>query len=223
MDAVIKIGGSLALQPEKLRALCEKIGALSKKHRLVVVAGGGEFADTVRELDERFHLSRAASHRMAILGMDQYGLLLADLFSHAVTVIGFKDVEEAHAAGKLPIFLPSTLMFREDPLENSWDITSDSVAVYLAAQLQAKTVLLVTDVDGIYTSDPKLDDGAKLIEKISPQQLLSMGQRTSVDRNLPKMLQHTSLACFVINGLFPERLEAVLEGQPAIYTLICTV
>ena len=53
---VVKIGGSLALYPEKLRALCSKISEVSKKQKLLVLPGGGEFADIVRDLDKRFQL-----------------------------------------------------------------------------------------------------------------------------------------------------------------------
>jgi aspartokinase-like uncharacterized kinase len=47
MDAVIKIGGSLAEDPAALRALCNRLGEIAKKYRIVVVPGGGKFADVV--------------------------------------------------------------------------------------------------------------------------------------------------------------------------------
>ena len=54
MDATaVKIGGSLALYPEKLRELCTKLSELSKTHKLIVVPGGGEFADLARDYDKR--------------------------------------------------------------------------------------------------------------------------------------------------------------------------
>ncbi len=78
---VVKVGGSLALYPEKLRMLCAKLCEASKNHKLCVLPGGGEFADVIRDLDKRFNLSSKATHKMAILGMDQYGFLLSDLMS----------------------------------------------------------------------------------------------------------------------------------------------
>jgi len=220
--AVIKVGGSLAQNPEKLRTLCEKIGALSMSHRLVVVPGGGEFADTVRQLDDRFLLSGRASHCMAVLAMDQYGLLLNDLTANSVVVQGLRETQTALAQGKLPIFLPSQLLFAEDPLENSWEITSDSIALYLATKLEAQRLLLVTDVDGIYTQDPKRYPDAELIKKLTPHNLVELSMRTSVDQMLPKLLLKQPMDCFVINGLFPQRTIDVLAGQPAVYTLIST-
>ena len=125
------------MYPEKLRDFCAKLNESSKKHQLIVVPGGGEFADAVRRLDKRFSLSCGASHRMAILGMDQYGLLLSDLMPNSVTVGKLEEVKYFLDSGRMPVFLPSNLLIGEDPLENSWDVTSDSIAVYLAHRLQA--------------------------------------------------------------------------------------
>jgi aspartokinase-like uncharacterized kinase len=217
---VVKLGGSLALHPEKLRILCKKLSEASKKHKLIVVPGGGEFADVVRSLDKRFSLSSVVSHRMAILGMDQYGLLLSDLMPNAVSVSKLEEIKHFLDMNKVPVFLPSTLLFSLDPLENSWDVTSDSIALYLADRLVAHRVLLVTDVDGIYTDDPKVKPEAKLIKKLSSNELLAMDKRTSVDKALADLLLKTSIDCFVVNGLFPERVTAVLDGQDSVYTLI---
>jgi aspartokinase-like uncharacterized kinase len=218
--AVVKVGGSLAACPEKLRNLCLKICEISKEHKLIVVPGGGEFADVVRRLDKRFHLSCNTSHRMAILGMDQYGMLLSNLIPSSITTSKFEEIKYFLDMGKLPIFLPSNLLLQEDPLENSWAVTSDSIAVYLAGRLKVTKVLLVTDVDGIYSNDPKTVSDAKLIKNLSASELLVMKKRTSVDKALPKLLLKTPLDCYVINGVFPERIKLALEGQDAIYTLI---
>ena len=221
MDAtVVKVGGSLALYPEKLRALCAKLSEISTKHKLIVVPGGGEFADLVRDLDKRFNLSNEASHRMAILGMDQYGFLLSDLMPCSCVVNQLENVQKVLDLGKLPVFLSSNLLLSEDPLQNSWDVTSDSIAVYIAGQLNISKVLLVTDVDGVYTCDPKKHSDAKLIKRLSAKELLMMNKRTSVDKFLPKLLLQLQIECFVVNGLYPERVEAVLVGRDAVCTLI---
>jgi aspartokinase-like uncharacterized kinase len=217
--SVVKVGGSLARDPKKLGLLCKKLGALSRLHRLVVVAGGGEFADTVRAFDQRFGLSAKTAHQMAVLGMDQYGMLLADLIPGAVLVRSLGEVWVGLSGGLVPVFLPSQFMLGEDPLENSWAVTSDSIALYFGGVLGARRLLLVTDVDGIYTGDPKVCFDAVWLKEVSVGELLAMG-RTSVDVMLPKLLLRWSLDCFVVNGFFPDRVEAVLEGRDSVYTLI---
>lgn len=217
---VVKVGGSIASFPERLRSLCSKLSEISKKHRLIVIPGGGEFADVVRNLDKMFFLSCSVTHKMAILSMDQYGLMLSDLTPNSVTIGKLEEIKSVLDSGRLPVFLPSKLFFDEDPLENSWNVTSDSIAAYIAYRLNVSRVLLVTDVDGIYTDDPKTNPKAKLIKKISANELLDMNERTSVDSALPKLLFETPIDYFVVNGLFPERVEAVLDGHENVYTLI---
>jgi len=220
MSVVVKVGGSLAAYPEKLKSLCVELSEISKKQKLLIVPGGGEFADTVRKYDKKFALSRIASHRMAILGMDQYGLLLSDLTPNSCAVSSLEEVKKASDSGKLPIFLPSQFMLNEDPLENSWDVTSDSITVYFAGKLGIGKVVLITDVDGIFTDDPKSGSATKLIKEVSASELLVTNKRTSVDMFLPELLLKMPIDCFVVNGLFPERVEAVLDGRDAVFTLI---
>jgi aspartokinase-like uncharacterized kinase len=217
---IVKVGGSLALYPEKLRALCAKLSAVSQKHKLIVVPGGGEFADVVRSLDERFSLSCDVSHRMAILGMDQYGILLSDLIPNSVTSSKLEEIKCFLDLDKLPVFLPSKLLLSENQLENSWNVTSDSIAVYLAHRLRAKKVLLVTDVDGIYTHDPKTKPESEFIKELFASELLAINKRTSVDKTLPKLLLKAPIGCCVVNGLFPERVEAVFDDQATVCTVI---
>ena len=220
MDAVIKIGGSLAEDPERLRVLCTKLSEFAKKYAIVVVPGGGRFADVVRDFDQRFNLSSGISHRMAILGMDQFGLLLAQIIPNSCATYLLNDAKQLSEIRVVPIFLPSRLMFREDPLENSWNVTSASIAAYVASRLHVAKVLLVTDVDGIFTKDPKKHADAALIGRLSAEELLKFNQRTSVDRYLPKLLLESQIDCYVVNGKHPERIEAILAGQQTTCTLI---
>jgi len=220
MDAVIKVGGSLAEDPERLRDLCANLSDFAKKHTIVVMPGGGRFADVVRDFDQRFNLSSGIAHRMAILGMDQFGLLLSQIIPNSCATYLLDDARQLSETGVAPIFLASRLIFKEDPLENSWDVTSDSIAAYVASRLQAAKVLLVTDVDGIFTKDPKKHEDAPLIERLSAEELLKFNTRTSVDRFLAKLLSEAPIDCYVVNGNHPERIEAILAGQRAICTFI---
>ena len=220
MDATLKIGGSLAEEPEKLRALCRELSEMARTHRVTVVPGGGRFADFVRELDERFHLRDTVAHNLAILAMDQYGMLLSSITpgSHKTRTL---DEARTHSeAGLLPILLPSRLMSRADPLPHSWEVTSDSITAYIAGELRSEKLVLVTDVDGIYTGDPKEDPAAELIEEISVAELSTRGARTSVDPYLPRIISETLMDCYVVNGRHPERVRAILDNELPRCTLV---
>jgi hypothetical protein len=216
----VKIGGSLALHPQKLRSLCAKLSETSKKHRLIVVPGGGEFADTVRNLDKRFSLSPAVAHRMAILGMDQYGLMLSNLIPNSRLATTLNDLQKTMDSGRLTVFLPSASLVAEDALKNSWDVTSDSITVFIALKLHSARVILATDVDGVFTRDPKKFPEAKLLRKLSAAELLRMGDRTSVDKFLPQLLLQSPMECYVVSGFYPGRVEAILNLKETICTQI---
>ncbi len=218
--SVVKIGGSLAREPAKLRELCKKISQIAQNQRLIIIPGGGDFADAVRKADERFSLSISVTHQMAILGMDQYGLMLGDLTPNSIVVRDYDETKQSLDSDKLPIFLPSRLMIDVNLLESSWDVTSDSIALYLASSFHASKVVLVKDVDGIFTDDPKKHPDAKLLVNLQASELLGMKKCTSVDIFFPKLLLRNPVECFIVNGLFPERVEAVLSGQKTVCTLI---
>ena len=220
MVEVIKVGGSLAEDSANLITLCQELGALAKSYRMLVVPGGGKFADVVREFYHNFDLSDTVAHKMAILSMDQFGLFLSSITPNSQATHVLEEARSLSSARILPIILPSKLMFQKDPLEHSWDVTSDSIAAYIAGLLLAKKLILVTDVDGIFTEDPKKNPNARMIEKLSVNELLDWNKRTSVDKFLPRMLLKTRLDCYVVNGKHPERIKAILKGEKTICTQI---
>ena len=220
MVEVIKVGGSLAEDYVSLIALCEELGALAKSYRMLVVPGGGKFADVVREFYRNFGLSDTVAHKMAILSMDQFGLFLSNITPNSQTTYVLEEAERLSYTGILPVILPSNLMFQKDPLKPSWDVTSDSIAAYIANMLLAKKLILVTDVDGIFTEDPEKNPNARMIAKLSVNELLDWNNRTSVDRFLPRILLKTKLDCYVVNGKHPERIKAILKGEKTLCTQI---
>jgi aspartokinase-like uncharacterized kinase len=127
-DAVVKIGGSLSRRPAALRRLMATLAAQARRHTLLVVPGGGEFADEVRRADRRFGLGDTPAHWMAILAMDQYAYVLARLAGRAVVVRAPREVRP----GRLSVLAPSTWLRRADPLPHSWAVTSDSIGAWIA-------------------------------------------------------------------------------------------
>jgi hypothetical protein len=214
LDVVIKIGGSLdkISYLNKLSLILRKI---TKNYHCVIIPGGGKFADTIRNFDKRFHFSNKLSHRMAILAMSQYGLYLSGLMKIPVTE-EIKDFKKE----KLIIFLPAKYMLEKDPLENSWDVTSDSIAAHIAQKLGVKKLVLVKDVDGIFSSDPKKNPKSRLIKRISSKELIASNKKTCIDRYLPKILLKNKFKCYIVNGKYPKRIESILEGKEAAYTEI---
>ena len=214
MDWIVKVGGSLF--PEDAVNLLE---ALVGKN-VMVICGGGELGNKLRQYDEKMHFGDTAIHKSAILCMDILGMLIADKVRDAEAVYSFKQAEMVLKDGKLPVFIPAQYLFKEDPLEHSWRVTSDSLSLYIAHQIKAK-LLIATDVDGIYDHKPSID-GTQLIRNISAKKLLDFNE-TSVDDFLAGLLLQYRSSCYVINGMHPERVLSIIEdksNEDTKYTLI---
>ena len=220
MDAVIKVGGSLAANPKVLRVLCSALGSLAEGYEIVVVPGGGEFADLIRVIDKRYSLPPTVAHKMAILGMDQYGELLSNLIPNSIAIKTTAEAASARQSGRTAIFLPFKSMCEQDALEASWDVTSDSITAFISSRLHPKKLILLTDVNGIFTHDPKKDPSAQLIREVCTSDLIRQDEKTCIDRFLPKILERSKQACFIVNGKHPERIEKILAGRRTICTRI---
>lgn len=216
MDWVLKIGGSLF--PEKAIDLCRfLLNHREVSGRMLIICGGGKFANQVRDYNDTLGFSNTANHRSAIMCMDIIGTLLEDKVEGLKTVNSLEDAVKVSEYGKIPVLNSYALMEDQDPLEHSWRVTSDSIALYISNRLKAK-LLIATDVDGIYTHDP-INGGAKLIDTISAKKLLNFGE-TSVDEFLPELLIRYQSECYVVNGKYPERILSIIKGKSSKYTLI---
>ncbi len=205
------MGGSLF--GEYAVKLCESLVGRD----VMVICGGGNLANLLRDYDREMEFSSTATHKSAILCMDILGILLADKIKGAEAFYSLKLAQKALNNGNLPILLPSQFLNQPDPLEHSWKVTSDSLSLYIAHHLKAK-LLIATDVDGIYTREPS-HDGAELIKSISAKKLLNFGE-TSVDEILGELLLQFKSDCYIVNGKHPERVISVIEGRNAECTLI---
>jgi len=152
VDIVAKVGGGLLAREGCLDAVLATIGAAAGGRRLLVVPGGGPFADAVRAVDGRFCLSAAAAHWMAVLAMDQYGHLIADRLADGVLVSDQAGIGAALEMRQIPVLAPFRWMRDVDPLPHTWDVTSDSIAAWVANEVGARKLVLV--------KPPGLDSGS---------------------------------------------------------------
>ena len=207
IENVIKVGGSLSQSPN-LSNLMRTIAKTGCRHKVLIVPGGGVFADAVREYDCRFGLDKDASHWMAILAMDQYGCLLSSLVPDSELVQGLAEANKVLAAGRIPVLLSYNLLSRTDELPHSWDVTSDSIAAWVAGRSDARQLTLLKSVDGLFSSDPSVHEEAVLLEEITRKQLIQCG---GVDSHLMSVLGEHRMQVWVINGNHPDRLMRLLE------------
>ena len=140
IDVVAKVGGSLLAHDDALIAV---LGLLDRSSHTLVVPGGGPYADEVRGAYARGDLDDEAAHWRAVLAMDQYAGVLVTRIPHAIRVASLSEARAALLLGSVPVLAPSQWLREVDPLPHSWDVTSDSIAAWVAGQASASTLVLV--------------------------------------------------------------------------------
>lgn len=195
---VLKIGGSLF---DHSRVLLRKIAAEGLD--ILVVPGGGEFADGVRKVYRERPLSDDAAHWMAVLAMNQYAYYLAD-------GTGIPLTDSIKGCGTR-IALPYEILRKDDALPHSWNVTADTIAAWIAVKTNAR-LIKATDIDGVFKN-------GRLIESIGARELQQMGE-TCVDRALPGFLIEHGMDALVVNGRCIPRVIAVIRGEKAVGTVV---
>ncbi len=138
---VIKIGGSLLGAPE----LAKWLETIVKKSNgnVIIVPGGGLFANSVREAQKISNMSDATAHQLALLAMDQYGIMLAAMNPQLVTASTELEIAERGWQHRGIVWLPSKMVLADETIPKNWQVTSDSLAAWLANKLEAQQLIIV--------------------------------------------------------------------------------
>jgi 5-(aminomethyl)-3-furanmethanol phosphate kinase len=143
VDIVVKVGGGLLAHVEHFLSVLVTINSAARGRQLLVVPGGGPFADAVRDVDRRLQITGDAAHWMAVLAMDQYAYAIADRLGNSAIVEDRAAIAAALDARRVPVLAPYRWLREADPLPHSWDVTSDSIAAWVAGEVGARRLVLI--------------------------------------------------------------------------------
>ena len=138
---ILKIGGSLA-EGDHLRAWL-KLAADHADRSIVIVPGGGPFAGQVRAAQHKLGFSDLIAHRMALLAMEQYAIAMSGLEPRLCLASSPLTLERALLRRDTAVWLPSAMARGRPDLPETWDVTSDSLACWLASELCGRRVVLI--------------------------------------------------------------------------------
>lgn len=138
---VVKIGGSLETSPG-LPALLEVLVEYGRA-KIIIVPGGGRFADKVRAEQAATAMDDATAHRLAIQGMERYAAVLCGIDTRLYPVTDPEAPGDAGDISSVPVWLPGKLLAGQPGIPCNWQVTSDSLALWLAHRLGAEALILV--------------------------------------------------------------------------------
>ncbi|MDK2889948.1 MAG: 5-(aminomethyl)-3-furanmethanol phosphate kinase [Methanoculleus sp.] len=188
---VVKVGGSLFDRVAPLLEIFREAG-----RPVLIVPGGGKFADLVRRLD----VSDTAAHWMAIAGMEQFGWYIA---SHGVPAAFTLTLP-----AEVTVLLPYCALRRVDPLPHSWNVTSDTIAAWVAKELSAD-LLLLKSVDGIRHH-------RRLLSRVEDPSITP----DEVDPAFIRFVFEHNLRARVVNGRHDDRVRRALRDEAVVGTLV---
>lgn len=164
---VVKVGGSLCAEPARLRTL---LGALADGVHgpCVIVPGGGAFADAVRAAQAREGFDDTEAHRRALdamgrmadvfCGLEPRLVRTTDLPSELPSLPRRRGRESVGGDGEhempTPFWDPVSLRAGHPDIPETWDVTSDSLALWLARRTDAARCILVKSADAPMGADP---------------------------------------------------------------------
>ena len=140
---VVKLGGSV-IRSGELAAWLDAIAAAPCP--IVVVPGGGALADEVRACQAALGFGDPTAHRMALLAMDQLAWAVAGLRQGFVVGTTEAELRAAIGGGHVAVWAPYGLIAGRSDVEESWRLTSDSLALWLAARIGASRCFLIKSV-----------------------------------------------------------------------------
>ena len=138
---IVKLGGSMGRDPV-LKEWLETLVELGSG-RVVIVPGGGGFADEVREQQDLWRFGDLAAHNMAVLAMAQMALMMQGICPALALATSDADLRRTVQAARVPVWLPFEVLREQRDMLTNWGVTSDSLAAWLANRLNAEELLLV--------------------------------------------------------------------------------
>lgn len=202
---VCKFGGSSVATPDHLRSVAQRVVSLRESGRLpvVVVSAMGKTTDGLvelardvsgkphrRELDMLLSTGERISMALLAMAIRDLGHEALSLTGSQAGIITTTDHNQARVIEVRPIRVHEALQEERivivggfSGVSTAKEVTtlgrggSDTTAISLAAALDAEECWICSDVDGVYSADPRVVDDAARIDELSHGEVLEMGLR----------------------------------------------
>ena len=216
-------------KPETYVANFRKYADVVKKlcnggHRLVVVCGGGVPARQFQAIGRQFGADRETLDRLGIVATDLNAYIFVAVLGEAAHKIVLKDSgdvkkvfgkykndKESGESGKRIIVCSGWVPLRSTDLD----------ATMHAEAIGADLLINATNVDGVYTADPKKDPKAKRLPKLGYEKFRGIisaipqtpGEYRLFDLKAIDILEKSKIKLVVIDGSDPEEILRAAEGK----------
>ncbi len=192
-----KVGGSLLDWEELPSRLSRFLNQLNRP--VMLLAGGGKIANLVRDWDQLFNLGEERSHQLAIESMSLTASLLTAIVPQSCLVKNQEQLEAAIKHRQIPVldaagWLEQLEAKAQLKLPHTWNITSDSIALWLAAELGLERLVLLKSIDFPDQGDLKTASEKGLIDAGFPDLFKKIaGNQQRIVLNWHNLRSHSGL------------------------------
>jgi isopentenyl phosphate kinase len=252
---ILKLGGSIVTHKDKpftanfnnIKRLAKEISYANPKE-LIIIHGGGSFGHSIAK---EYDLEKGYEKKEQLYGFSKTrqkmielnNIIVEALLDEKIAAVSVNPSSFIHTDAKritapnlkiLSKFLEEgfvPVLYGDAVLDDSQKfsiLSGDQLVTYIAVKLKANKIIFSTDVDGIFTADPKLNQDAKLFESISIKEIekITLAESLYTDVTggmLGKIIEATNAVemgtkVIIINAEVPNRVYKVLKGEPVIAT-----
>jgi len=187
---VVKVGGSIS-KTGRLGGVLKMLSAAQIP--IVIVPGGGPFADAVRSLQREMSFDDVVAHRLAMLAMEQMAEWMAAQCPGLKVAQTTDEISDCIMDGQIPVWAPLHMMGDDEAIPASWSVTSDSLAARLAELLDARLILLKS-----------VDAGNQSAEDLARQGV--------IDTLFPEIVARAGVSWSIFGPADDAALAAILAG-----------
>jgi molybdenum storage protein len=229
---VIQIGGHSIMDRGRsaLLPLLDEIVANQAEHRMIIGVGAGVRSRHIFSVGLDLGLPTGALAALSAKDSAQNAYMVSCLLAkhgfvylEAPFVVQLLPAMLAAARGAVFNGIPPYSLWEHPPLVGKLPPHGSDAGSYLVGEVfGTRIIILIKDVDGLYTADPKTDETAEFIPEIKAQALIDRKLRTlPIEPVVLDLLTRAKLArnVRIINGLTPGNLTRALKGD-SIGTLI---
>lgn len=210
--SIFKIGGKILEDFENLNSTISQLTQIFNEsliQKIILIPGGGSLANFIRKVYNELKFTEELAHWMGIISMNYNGLELSKKFPKLEVIEDFDKLKKISKS--FCIFLPYQFLKENDKLPHSWDVTSDSITLFLAKELGLHECFLIKDVDGILNNKTqvikeisasefkKMRESRKLAEVKSNIEEIKKGS-TPIDPYTITLINTYNISCIILNG-----------------------
>ncbi|MEO0074718.1 MAG: uridine monophosphate kinase [candidate division WOR-3 bacterium] len=216
---ILKLTGEVFSNSQRLQNIAKELKyCVKNKFQLVIVVGGGNF---FRGRDAKFN-NQLIIDRAGMLGTVINGILLEYILRPTaihLSALNLEGMIESYQVEKALKYLKDNKIVIVSGGSGLPYFSTDTASALRALELNADVILKATNVDGIYSADPKISPNAKLLKTISYEQAIKQNLKV-IDQQAFALLKDHPIPIVVFNVFKENNLKKILKGEK-IGSLVC--